>query len=309
MNGFFNQFHFLRPGALLLVIPVIVIWWLAQRQADPLAGWRKQVAPELLRALVVGKGSSRRVWWFGLLLAWMIAVVLIAGPAWRLEPGPFAEDAPPLLVLLKADPSMDFPDPEPSRIDRAHLKIADLAAVRTGQPLGLVAYAGSAHLVLPPTKDTAVVVEMAAQVSAEIMPVAGDRLDLALAEAGRILDRGERGGSVLVICDGVDTDFAFLRKVSGAFGYPVQFLAIGSSEAAAPRSVTEAARVLKARVETLAADDSDVESIARRADRRSVAVERQGSERWEESGYWLLPLLGVLLLASFRRTETGEVAS
>ena len=60
---------------------------------------------------------------------------------------------------------MESPDPAPSRIERAHLKIADLADIRKGQPLGLIAYAGSSHLVLPPTRDTAVVAQMAAEIS------------------------------------------------------------------------------------------------------------------------------------------------
>ena len=120
-----------------------------------------------------------------LLVGWLLAVVAVAGPTWRLEPSPFADDATPLMILLKADISMETPDPAPSRLERARLKIADLAAARKGQPLGLIAYAGSAHLVLPPTRDTAVVAQMAAEISPEIMPVPGDRLDLALRKAAR----------------------------------------------------------------------------------------------------------------------------
>ena len=70
----------------------------------------------------------------------------------------------------------------------ARLKIADFAAERTGQPLGLVAYAGSAHLVLPPTRDTSVVATMAAEISPAIMPKRGD--DLAGALVARRADAG-----------------------------------------------------------------------------------------------------------------------
>ena len=127
MSDILAQFHFLRPWAFLLVVPVVLIWWLWQRQSDPLHGWRKQIAPELLKALVVGKEDSRDSAGRFLLGAWLLAVLLVAGPTWRLEPSPFSEDATPLLILLKADVSMDTPDPAPSRLERAHLKIADLA--------------------------------------------------------------------------------------------------------------------------------------------------------------------------------------
>jgi Ca-activated chloride channel family protein len=39
--------------------------------------------------------------------------VAVAGPTWKPEPSPFADDATPLMVLLKADSSMRQPDPAP----------------------------------------------------------------------------------------------------------------------------------------------------------------------------------------------------
>ncbi|NUB16254.1 hypothetical protein GAY28_29230, partial [Azospirillum brasilense] len=48
----------------------------------------------------------------------------------------------------------------PARPERAREKMADLLALREGAPTGLIAYAGSAHLVLPPTPDASVVDSM-----------------------------------------------------------------------------------------------------------------------------------------------------
>ena len=88
------------------------------------------------------------------------------------------------MLVLKAGETMDLADLAPSRMERARLKIADFAAERKGQPLGLVAYAGSAHLVLPPTRDTSVVAAMAAEISPAVMPEPGDDLAQSLT-AGR----------------------------------------------------------------------------------------------------------------------------
>ncbi|MEM6279124.1 MAG: VWA domain-containing protein [Verrucomicrobiota bacterium] len=307
MSEFLTQFHFLRPLAFLLLVPVFLTWWFWQKQTDPLRGWKKQIAPDLLDALLVGKQYNGRGPARWLLAGWTLLVVLIAGPTSRLEPSPFAEDASPLLILLKADVSMDTPDPAPSRMERAQLKVADLAEVRKGQPLGLVAYAGSAHLVLPPTRDTAVVAEMAAEITPEIMPVAGDRLDLALMEAARILGQAEAGGSIVVMVDLVDTDPASLREASSNSDYPIQFLHIAAVDAPAEETVNAAAKVLRAPVERMRVDDRDVEAVVRQAAATPVSQSGEETERWEESGYWLLPVLGVLLLASFRRKETEEV--
>ncbi len=55
MTAILNNFHFIRPGWLLLIPIAIGLWWLWQRRADPLRGWRAQIEPELLEALVVGR--------------------------------------------------------------------------------------------------------------------------------------------------------------------------------------------------------------------------------------------------------------
>ena len=54
MNEIITNFHFIRPGWLLLLPVAILVWILWQRRADPLSGWRQQIAPELLNALTEG---------------------------------------------------------------------------------------------------------------------------------------------------------------------------------------------------------------------------------------------------------------
>jgi Ca-activated chloride channel family protein len=309
MTTMLHNFHFIRPGWLLLAPLAIGLWWLWQWRSDPLRGWREQIAPELLEALVVGRESGK----FGsarwLLAAWLVAVVAIAGPTWRLEPSPFAADATPLMILLKADVSMMQPDPAPSRLERAYLKIADLAEARKGQPLGLIAYAGSAHLVLPPTRDTAIVANMASEVSPDIMPTPGDRLDLALREAVRVLAEGKQGGSIVVLADAVDAEPAALAALRKDISIPVQFLAINSPESSQNDSLRAAAKTLGADVEQITVEDNDIAAIVRHAASAPVAKRGEQSERWQEAGYWLVPLVGVVVLVSFRREQSAEVSA
>jgi Ca-activated chloride channel family protein len=301
------DFHFIRPVALLLAPLAIGLWWLWRRYDDPLRGWREQIAPELLRALVIGREPSQRRSALWLLAAWLLAAIAIAGPTWRLEPSPFADDATPLMILLKADVSMEKPDPAPSRLERARLKIADLAQARKGQPLGLIAYAGSAHLVLPPTRDTSVVATMAAEISPSIMPVPGDRLDLALGEAVRLLDEGGQGGSILVVADAVGTDPAALQANQKDLSVPLQFLAINAAESSDNDALRAAARALSATVVPLdEVGSSDIAAIVRRAARTPVAQRGEQGGQWQEAGYWLVPLLCLIVLASFRRRSSEE---
>jgi Ca-activated chloride channel family protein len=306
MSAMLTQFQFIRPLVLLLVAVVLAVWWLWRRSSDPLRGWREQIEPELLKALIVGRESAKRGPARWLILAWLLAVVAAAGPTWRLEPSPFADDATPLMVLLKADVSMDTPDPAPSRLQRAQLKIADLAKARKGLPMGLIAYAASAHLVLPPTRDTAVVAQMAAEISPDIMPRPGDGLDLALKEAARVLVEGNRGGSIVVLADSVDTEIASLQALD--LSMSVQFLAVNAPNSSQSDSLHAAARVLGATVEPLSLQDADVAAIVRRAASTPVAVRGEQGGRWQEAGYWILPLIGLLVLAGYRReAQAAEV--
>ena len=58
MRGFIADFHFIRPMMFFLVPVVIALWWLWQQRSDTLRGWRMQIAPDLLKALLVGRESS-----------------------------------------------------------------------------------------------------------------------------------------------------------------------------------------------------------------------------------------------------------
>ncbi|MFC7338788.1 VWA domain-containing protein [Haloferula chungangensis] len=300
----FQSFHFLRPSLLWLAVLAIGVWWIWRKHADPLRGWRAQVDADLLDALIDQSDSKPRSL-LPLLVAWLVAVLAIAGPSWKPEPSPFAEDATPLIVLLKADTSMDTPDPEPSRLERAHLKIADLSQARKGQPLALIAYAGSAHLVLPPTKDTSAVATMAAEISPGIMPVPGDRLDLAIARAAELLK--DSGGTLLIMTDMGSSGTAEITTAYEAADSPdIQILAIAPVSADTSQ-LDSLAKSIDARLVPMTDDNTDIQSIVERAARAPVARGADGRVRWQDGGYYLVPLLVVLALLPFRReSQTQE---
>jgi hypothetical protein len=59
---------------------------------------------------------------------------------------------------------------QPSRLERAAQKIRDLLAERRGTRSALIAYAGSAHLVMPLTRDADLIARFAAELSPDVMP-------------------------------------------------------------------------------------------------------------------------------------------
>ncbi len=307
MRDFFTNFHFIRPGWLLLIPVAVGFWWVWRKQIDPLRGWRNQMAPELLDALTVGRNATTERSTILLLIGWILAAITVAGPTWKLEPNPFAEDAQPLIIVLKSNTSMELPPPTPSRLERAKLKIADLAKQRKGQPLGLIAYAGSAHLVLPPTRDTEAVAEMAAEIQPEIMPAPGDRLDLALAKAGELFKKESGGGAVLVVADSVDLDPSAVAKAyRGSGEFSIQFYSLTGDNTPEGKTIREVAKTLDASIQELTTDDQDLTAITEFAERKSATALAGESTRWQEAGYWLTPILALLVVSSFRREKLRD---
>lgn len=299
-----TDFHFIRPGWLLLLPVCVLLWWVWRGTFDSLRGWRSQIDPELLKVITVNTASRRDLTPVLLITVWILAVIAISGPTWQREPNPFASDEVPLLILLKADHSMDQPVPAPAPLERARLKIADIAELRIGQPLGLIAYSGSAHLVLPPTKDTSIVAQMAAEISSDVMPQDGDRLDLAIQKGGKLLQEMQQGGTLLVITNDVTTSMESL-KASERFtrDFAVQFLALEDQS-----HINSAADALGARINKITPDDQDVTAIVKAAARSNAVGLHGQSDRWQEAGFWLVPMLTLCVLAQFRRKNlrTGK---
>lgn len=297
MNEFFSNLHFLRPGWLTGVLPVAAIVWINLVSRNPVNALRGVIAPHLLTHLVVEPRVRRRVK-PGQILALLafLSIVALAGPTWRKEPSPFAEERAALMVVMKITPSMQASDLQPSRLERARNKLHDLLALRAGARTGLIAYAGSAHLVVPPTTDARIVEQLAAALEPSIMPVEGDALADALSLAQAQLDAFTGAGSVIVITDAIPGN-QLAGLAEHETGVPVQLLAtVASEETAAQNGILEGARSLSAPLQLVTPDDTDVRKLNTRAVSAAAATTGEG-ERWRDEGYLLVPLIafGTLL--------------
>jgi Ca-activated chloride channel family protein len=307
MIGMLAAFHFIRPVALILLLPAFLLWWLQRWRSDTTQRWRRVIDPELLPYLVVTprRAASNATPSAMLLCGWALATVAVAGPTWRVQPSPFADVPPPAMIVLRVTPSMEADDLAPTRLERAKQKIADLLELRQGGATGLVAYGGSAHMVLPPTADTDVVLTMAQALSPSIMPRDGDRLADALTLANRALADDPRRGAIVLLADTVAPDqVAALRgKGSGPNRAPVVWLSMAPpARADADPNLLRAAEALDADLADVTPDRNDVSAVANRLARadRLTDIAGQG-ERWQDLGYWLTPLVTFLVLGGFRR--------
>lgn len=302
------DFHFIRPSWLLALLPCLLLVLAIRRQADTSRQWRGIIAPHLLPFLLHGENRKARFQPWELIAAgWALLVVAIAGPTWQREPAPFADDTAALAIVVKVTPSMMTEDVQPSRLARGVQKIHDLLEQRKGARTALIAYAGSAHVVMPATTDEGIIDSFAKALDPKIMPQDGDAAADALKLADKTLsDSGS--GSILWITDGAAPEqSAALAKWRQQSHTRVRLLpALLPGEEL--EKLKQSAATVDASLVALAADDSDVATLARAAKFATAAAAGEG-DRWQESGYWLTPLLGVMMLPFFRRGWMAAAAN
>lgn len=326
-----SDLHFLRPWALLLLpVGVGLFLWL-RRLRDITRQMRGLVAPHLLRHLVVTGGPGERFRPEHLLLiAFVLGGIALAGPTHEREVPPFVDDQAALVVVVDVSTTMNAIDVAPTRLERAKQKMRDLLEQRPGARTGLVAYAGSAHVVLPLTEDAGILETYVDALSTDVMPVRGDRPDEALALAQDLLTTAKAPGSILFFADGIPADarpaFQTHRDAGGA---PVLLLALATERGGPVKKGKQGFETdadgsrLVARLDTdgldatpglwwtgVTVDDSDVDRALGKVEQH-LATAQAGDDRWQWRDLGSLFLWPLVLLVPlwFRRGWTVRWAA
>lgn len=320
-----ETFHFLRP-LWLAALPVIALtWYVVRRRESPRQAPGSFVAPHLEAALTVNRQSRVRLLPVdGVAAAALALAVAAAGPTWSRQPSPWFAETAPLVVALEVSDSMRANDLQPTRLDRARFKVLDLIARRTGSRTAVIAYDGSAHIVLPASSDIDVLKPLLESLDPGIMPVKGTRIAPVLPLAQSLLGDTPAIGTLLFVNDGFAAeDLAPLVEFAADADAPaLAALVVGTDEggvalmpdgspAVGPsgeRVDTTIDTALLARVERGASldviraepGDRDINAALRVLASNLLAAEDPDA-RWKDAGWWFLWPAALLLLAWFRR--------
>jgi len=324
----FGAFHFLYPGWLLTLPPLLCLaLWLVWRQRKA-GGWLQVLDADLLAALRLQDGDRRSSPWLLIGLAWTVAAFALAGPAWqRIESAAFRTPENWVLVL-DLSPSMAVTDLSPDRATRARYAIDDLLRAAHDANIGLIVFAGEAHIVVPLTSDVATVRALLQPLSPAIMPEGGDDIAPALEDAGQLLRQaGSRNSKVIVLSDGyADSDRALAAAKSlRDEGAVVDVLGVGTLSGAPEMNANGSfvqdaqgrsvmAKLPVGQLQGLAAEGggrywplTDLNGLtsALSAERSNPLEQDQLAthlrvDTWRNEGIWLLPPL-LLLAAAFAR--------
>ncbi|HVI33713.1 vWA domain-containing protein [Phenylobacterium sp.] len=167
--------------------------------------------------------ASWRLW-----AAFLLIVLALARPQWGQAPrAPDAEAPGEVLIALDLSRSMLAQDVAPTRLERARALAARLAEDLPDRRVGLIAFAGSAHLLAPPSEDRAVLRAYLPRMAPEHMPEPGtsfpDLLDVALAG----FSAAPQGRALVVLSDGEAEPGSWDAQASALRRNGVQVVAVG----------------------------------------------------------------------------------
>ena len=326
------EFHFVRPFWLLL-LPVCIwlIWRLARGSAN--AGrWRTWV-DEALQPLVLTAADSamrgRRWLLSGAAAACTLAVLALAGPTWERMPVPALRSSEALVVVLDLSRSMDAGDVEPSRLERAKLKLLSLLQRRDSGQTGLVVFSAHAFTVTPLTTDTRTIAALVSSLSSDIMPSRGSYPEAGIGRAAQLLRQAaaSRGEILLVSDSGVSPAAVELARELRSEGMTLHVMAVGTVQGGPiPQAgggflsdgrgqvvvnrvnhgaLQRLAEAGGGRFAVLTPDDRDLDRLLTGTSASAGALtdddEELRTEIWRDQGVWLVLLLLPLLALSFRR--------
>ncbi len=325
-----EEFQFIRPYWLYGFIPLIILVMYMFRHKLRNKKWESLCDKELLPYILIGdEPASRRTSAIVTLVAGTLVFLSLAGPTWEKLPQPVFSTQSALVIALDLSRSMNATDVNPSRLERARFKVADILQQRAEGETALLVYAGDSFTVTPLTDDAATIESQLMALTTDIIPAQGNRTDLAMSKAVDLLKQaGASQGDILLITDEVDFDRnRVLAETIQNDGYRLSILGIGTLQGApitladgsffkdrsgqivVPTLNEEPMRQLASSgggiYIKMTVDDEDITGLSEYFSSNfsddDLSETDFETDVWREQGPWLLLLLVPLVLTAFRR--------
>ena len=311
----------------LLCAPLAVfLIWALYRAHKTQHDWRT-LLPQAFHRVLLNMDAPRQRYTRLIILAgaWLCALLALAGPSWYStfeSPAPQAQ-ALPMVVVIQLTPDLLANDLPPSRLHQVRAKVLRILEQRDTAFTAIVVYAGSAHTLVPLSNDLLTSSNLLQALQPDLMPVPGQRADLAVARAIDLLQQGAQGsGEIVLITNGVSVSeqnaitqqlkqHAIQLKILGVgtlTGAPISatdqdhFLTDAAGAVIISRLNQTSLQLLgkdtRAPYQQMSTDESDLAAlhIITHTDHNLSSTLSQPQTSQQDQGYWLL--LPILLLTA-----------
>lgn len=294
------QFHFLRPWGLLLVLAGVLLYplwhWLKARQG----ALSQVIAPHLLPHLLLPANVSQKfrpIHGFSALL--IIAGLAISGPTCDKVLPPFADDQTLVTVVIDLSPSMAGSQKN-STLALAQDRIQALAQSQPGWYIGLIAYARSAHMVMPNTRDTELLKLYLNSLVAGMIPGTGRNLSMAVATAVQSQSDKSKPQTVIVVSDNLAA--SSLDQAQAPLPKNVNVLMLAPANALSNKAARPILDSLTAEARAFSTREGDVRWLERHVQSHFSRHQSLDNDlKWRDIGYWLIWPALLLSLLSIRK--------
>ncbi len=218
---------------LSLLIPVLIglELWVDRRREGPGGGAGTKIRRGAVRGERVRFDSSAarpmaRPWRFW--LAVLLLTTALARPQWGQAPLAPDDQAPgEVVIALDLSRSMLATDVSPSRLSRARALATALADDLPERRIGLIGYAGAAHVLAPVSEDQAILRTYLPQIGPEHMPVPGSNLDALLETALNSFSDTPQGRVLVILTDGEAEPGAWRERLAPLRSQGIRVIAVG----------------------------------------------------------------------------------
>lgn len=215
----------------LLCLPAVAFWlaygerrgrsaleaFTGKRLSDALApgrSWRKALAKGTLQTLALG-----------------LVVVALAAPRFGVQLVKVEREGIDIVIALDTSLSMLAEDMLPSRLERAKHEIVDLIDGLSGDRVGLVVFAGSAHAVCPLTVDYAAALMFARAIDVYMVSEPGTAIGEAITTSVALFDPSvRRDRAIILVTDGENHEGDPVQAAAEAREAGIRIFTIGIGE-------------------------------------------------------------------------------
>ncbi|MDD5581781.1 MAG: VWA domain-containing protein [Candidatus Marinimicrobia bacterium] len=212
---------------LLLLIPLLMVI-----QALASSRWEHQkngyFHPKTYARIIRQKPVRRKVALVLEYLGLALGILALSGPGIGTEIREVKREGVDIVIALDLSQSMSAVDIKPSRLERAKLEIGKMFSVLKGDRIGLVGFAGVAHLQCPLTLDHRAARMLLDVMDVTLLPVQGSALaDAIIVAVNAFPENSDKYKALVVISDGEDHEHHLQEAIALAEKNGVTMYSVG----------------------------------------------------------------------------------
>lgn len=306
MEEFIENFHFIRPWWLLVMLLPLLFYAKFSEKAAVKSSWQKVCDKRLLDFLLIRSGSAQsRFISLTALIGFISAISAAAGPSWQKTEVPNLSLQNPVMLVLDVSSEMARQDLSPNRLVRAKYKIGDLLKLLKGRQAGLIIYTQEPFLITPITDDARLIDNLLPEITPEIMPLNGERLDRAISLAAeKLKNTGYANGNIVIFSGDGGTDFAAALKAAETAGindFKVSVLATASKKSEQLELIAQKGKGIYSQISSGDQDVMKISSFMEQEQNQEFKEAENMRTIWLDYGVYLVVLPLLCCLYFFRR--------